>query len=67
MLGWISNLFVIAAIIRTGKYTRDAFVLGAIGEGLWLVEAIRIGEWSLAAMCVLLCGIYVVNVIRYKA
>lgn len=66
LIGWAGNIVVIIALIRMGKYTRDAFAIGALGEALWMVHALEVRDAPLVALCVLMFSIYVVNLIRYK-
>ena len=51
-MGWIGNIFIVIGLWYIGNKKRWAFVFSMIGEAVWVVYAMTIGLYDLAAICV---------------
>lgn len=50
--GWAGNAFLAAGLWLTGKKRPSGFLLSALGNVLWGVEALLMVRWDMIACCV---------------
>lgn len=66
IIGWIGSAFLLAGLAFVGGKRRDGFLLGLIGEVLWVVKAIATDQYDLASICAVFALVYVCNWFRWR-
>lgn len=65
-IGWIGSILLILGMVLVGGKHRIGFLIGFLGELLWVVKSFNTGQLDLLIICVLFCVIYVSNWFRWK-
>lgn len=56
-LDWIGTVLIALGLWKAGDKNRNAFLFSVVGELLWVVYAVSIRLWSLAAICLIFAAI----------
>ena len=65
MLGWISNLFIVAGLWGVGNQSRVFLLVGAVGNIGWFSISVARADWALASLCVVLISLSVRGYLKW--
>ncbi len=66
-LPWLLSALTIYTMLRAGKVSKHAWLVGLVNQALWLVWIIAAGAWGLIPMNIALWFVYARNHLKCRS
>jgi hypothetical protein len=65
-LTWTANLLIVVGLCFLSQKRRWPFLFTITGEAIYVAAALASGQWDLAFICVVFCGLAVKNLASWE-